>query len=90
MKIIQIFIRQKTVWRLTWFSRFIALFLLFFIIFLTRGIWKDAITSFIIAPDTTKKSDAILIEGWKYPQVAVLRAAIKLKEDGIGKTLFFV
>ena len=90
MKIIQIFIRQKTVWRLTWFSRFIALFLLFFIIFLTRGIWKDAITSFIIAPDTTKKSDAILIEGWKYPQGAVLRAAIKLKEDGIGKTLFFV
>jgi|GEM_PF-802947 len=90
MKINQIFIRQKTAWRLTWFGRFIGLFLLLVIIFLTRGIWKDAIVSFITAPDTTSKSDAILIEGWKYPQGAVLRAAIKLKEDGMGKTLFFV
>lgn len=90
MNIRHVFIKQKTTWRLTWLGRFVVLFVMLAIIFMSRNIWMNAILSFITARDTATYADAILIEGWKYPQQAVLKASIQLKKSGKGKTLFFV
>lgn len=84
------FFRRKTVWRLTWIGKFAIAILLLVLAFLGRHTIFNLAVSFITAKDTARHSDAILMEGWKYPHGSIIRAALKLQKDGMGKDLFFV
>jgi hypothetical protein len=68
----------------------LLVFILIFVIFLSRHTLARVIPSFITAKDTARTADAILIEGWQYPHGSTLRTSVQLKEQGIGKDLFFV
>ncbi len=75
---------------MTWFGRLTAVVLLLILIFLGKNIWSEWMVSFITAKDTARPADALLIEDWKYPHASLIRAALNMQSQGLGKQLFFV
>jgi hypothetical protein len=82
------FIQQNPTWKATWLGILTVSFLLVLIAYLSRNLWLNSASSFITAKDTSCPADAIVIEGWGYPNEPSIRTSFQLLSSGFGKTIF--